>query len=212
MKNTIILCLLIFFINSCGKKESDLTFSENKLSNKLPAEQDVNFNLVKSEILTPHCLRCHNDVGTEEGLGQWVTPGKPESSSFFLRVEDGSMPQGEAPLSTAQLEIIKNYIEQMVLTPTPTPTPQPPPTPTPTPDTVSFSELKTQILVPYGCTSCHSLGTESKLLKWMNLTNPTSSSLYTSVKNGSMPIGGQDLNSEDKAIVLKYIQDFARNN
>jgi hypothetical protein len=93
-------------------------------------------------------------------------PGNPEASVFFKEVEDGSMPMNAAPLPTGDLELIRSYIQSLVATPTPTPTPTPSPTP------VTFAEIKQQVLTPYSCLNCHSVGTEAKIAKWINITTP----------------------------------------
>lgn len=201
MKSINFLFLLIL-ISSCGKP-SGLTYSESSSGN-FPSEAAVSFNELKTDILSPQCIRCHSNASTEAGIKSWVVAGKPESSPLFLRTEDGSMPKNAPPLSTRDLEEIRNYITN--LSPrTPTPTPTPPPTP----GTVTFNQIKSQVLTPYRCTSCHSMSTEAGTARFINTSNPDQSTLYTTVKNGSMPRGGSRVTPALQALLLQYVRDYA---
>jgi len=113
MKKLLLLTLFSQFFYSCGKHESSLTFQDASTQLQVPVSQQVDFDLLKGQILTPHCISCHSEAKTESGIGPWVTAGAPEDSSLYTTVKDGSMPKGMAPLSTADLEIIRGYIEQL---------------------------------------------------------------------------------------------------
>jgi hypothetical protein len=198
---------MFLFFYSCGQKASDPEFAVNTT---LGQTGEVSFDTIKSDILTPHCISCHSDVKTETGLMKWVTPGDPENSSFFTVVENGSMPKNQNPLDSKSLELIRNYITNIA---------------TPGGSTtggssggstggtngggISYAEIKSSVLTPYGCTSCHSIGTEAKLSKWINTSNPSSSSLYTTIKSGYMPKGRSAVPSDKQAMVLQYVKDFA---
>ncbi len=195
--------LFLIILSSCGDR-SNLTYSERTRDN-LPIEEIVSFDRLKVDILSTRCVSCHRNASTEDGLKQWLTPGKPDSSPLFLRTEDGSMPKNAAPLSTGELEEIRNYIVN--LSP---PAPTPGPDPTPTPAVVAFSEIKTQILTPYRCTSCHRMSTEAAVARYINSSSPDQSPLYGSVKNGSMPQGGPTVSAEKKILLLKYVRDYVR--
>lgn len=211
MKNLFFLLSLVVLF-SCGPKTSSVQYDDGK-SLGLTAEE-VTYSQIKSDILKPHCISCHADVSTETGLKKWITAGDPDHSKFFTEVENGNMPKNAIPLSTKDLQLIRDYIGHMKTTAstptnTPTPTPNPTPTPTPAPNRISYAEVKTRILTPYGCTSCHSVGTEAKLAKWMNTTTPEKSTFYTYTKNGSMPQGNSRVTAEDEAFILKYVQGYA---
>jgi mono/diheme cytochrome c family protein len=203
MKKYIVLLLILV---SCGKK-SALIFKPNDATTPLPLGQAATFENIKSTILTPHCLACHANVTTAAELNKWIVPGNPEASVFFKEVEDGSMPMNAAPLPTSDLELIRSYIQSLVATPAPVPTPTPIPTPTPTP--VTFAEIKQQVLTPYSCLNCHGVGTEAKIAKWINITTPAKSLLYTRVHDGSMPRGGGQVPAAQQALLLKYVQGYA---
>jgi hypothetical protein len=212
-KNNLLLALLsMSLLTYCGKKPSDLQFSVNdSTTQSLDPNVKIPFSQIKSEVLTPYCLSCHN-VGTEAALKAWITPGKPDSSSFFTTVENGSMPKNRKPLDTRSLELIRMYITQMA-----------PPivvggttggstggtTGGTVPLGISYAEIKASVLTPYKCLNCHSVGTEASLAKWMNKTNPSSSKFYTTMKNGSMPQGGPRAAADIQALVLRYVTDFA---
>lgn len=198
--------VLILLLVSCGKTTSDLKFSVNDTSKSfLDPSVKVTFSQIKSTILTPYCISCHSSVGTESNLKKWITPGNPQTSSFFTTVENGSMPKNHAPLDTSKLELIKLYIEQMA----PAPTSPVPPTPTPIVSGVTYAQIKAAVLTPYRCVNCHSVGTESQLVKWINTTSPERSSLYTYIKSGSMPPSGSEVSVDNQALVLQYLKDFA---
>ncbi len=211
-KNKLLLALLsMTLLTNCGKKTSSLDFKVNDSSNQnLNPDQEVTFAQIKSEILAPHCLSCHSSVGTEANLKKWITPGKPDNSSFFTTVENGSMPKNQSPLNTRSLELIRNYITQMA------PVVVPPPGGTTTGGTtggtttgISYEEIKSAVLTPYRCLNCHSVGTEASLAKWMNKSSPASSKFYTTIKSGSMPTSGSKVPADLQAVVLQYIKDFA---
>jgi cytochrome c553 len=205
-KVTVLFILLL--LSACGK-QSGLTFHENALNENFPIDQAVSFSQLKTDILTPHCVRCHSNASTENGLGPWVVAGNPDASPLFLRTEDGSMPKDESPLSTRDLAEIRAYIANLN-TGTNPPSPAPAPAPAPAPGTtVTFAQIKSQVLSPYRCTSCHSMSTESGAARFINTSNPDSSSLYTTVKNGSMPQGGSRVPANLQALLLQYVRDYA---
>jgi hypothetical protein len=210
MKNTIIFNLILtsLLLASCGQKPSSLEF---KVNQPLGIDDVVTYDRIKSEILGPHCLSCHSSVSSEKVLKGWITPGHPETSPFFTTVENGSMPKGQTPLDTYSLDLIRNYISQMSSTPSGSTSGG---TSTGgssggTTTGITYAEVKSRILTPYSCTSCHSVSTEAKLAKWLNKTSPSKSSFYTTMKSGSMPQGGTDVSAADLAFALQYIKDYA---
>jgi mono/diheme cytochrome c family protein len=210
---------LSLLIASCGMpSKSELVFDDST-SLGLNPDTVVTFNDLKSEILDAKCVSCHSNASTETGLQQWIVPGNPQASSFFIRTENGSMPKNGPLLSTRELELISTYITQLAQAPTPDadPSPEPDPTPAPTPPPtgnpgVSFAEIKTNILQPYRCTSCHSVNTEAALSKWLNKTSPASSRFYTITKSGVMPENGPRVTDKDMELILQYVKDYAARN
>ena len=204
MKKQYLKLMFILLVTACGKTGSGVKFSVNEDSRfQLDPNNPVTYSELKANILTPHCLNCHSDVGTETGIQKWITAGDPEGSPLFTSVKNGSVPKNQAPLGTDSLEMIWRYIEQMApVTPTPTPPPS-------TNTGITFEEIKTKVLTPYRCLNCHSVGTEAKLSRWINTTSPSSSSFYTTMKNGSMPRGGTRADTATLNLVLQYVKDFA---
>jgi mono/diheme cytochrome c family protein len=205
-KNKLLLAILsMILLTNCGKNSSSPEFSVNDTSNlSLDPNVKVTFFQIKSEILAPNCLSCHSSAGTETNLKKWIVPGKPDSSSFFTSVENGSMPKNQRPLDTRALELIRNYISQMA------PTVPTPPAPSGTNTGITYAQIKAAVLSPYRCLNCHGVGTEASLARWMNKSSPASSSFYTTIKNGSMPQGGSRVPTAAQAYVLQYIKDFAK--
>jgi len=88
----------------------------------------VTFTDIYMTILTPYCAgsSCHNP-GTQGGVGfstqtnaynavkSRVTPGNGTGSRFYMTVNSGSMPRGQAKLSATNLAKIKTWIDQGAL-------------------------------------------------------------------------------------------------
>jgi hypothetical protein len=120
------LIVLLFIFSSClpFEKKGRLNFS-TKITNQenvqsLPNDTDtqpelVNFEILKTKIIVPHCLDCHKKYVNEERILRDIVPGKPDDSLFFLVLKDGSMPEESPPLNTQELEIVQNYIENLKL-------------------------------------------------------------------------------------------------
>lgn len=70
----------------------------------------VSFKNIQSEILIPKCAECHRWVNDEARTLRKLVPGDPDASELFQVVESGEMPEDAAPLSTAELELIRAYI------------------------------------------------------------------------------------------------------
>ncbi len=198
--------MMTFTLLSCGKP-SGLTFSDGS-SPSFSAAQATYVNL-KAQVLTPYCISCHSSAATEKGLAAWIVAGDPETSLLYTEIKSGLMPKSSAPLSTSDLEMVRVYIENLGSASIPIPAPIPFPSPTPTPNLITYAQVKARILSPYGCTSCHSVSSETGLANWINVTSPSSSKFYTTVKSGSMPQGGSPLSTADKAYVLQYVKDYA---
>lgn len=78
---------------------------------ELPAE--ITFAYLKTNVLDPSCVSCHEDMATEQGLRTYYTAGNSAASALYLRVADSTMPPG-APLSDPLILAIKTYIDQAV--------------------------------------------------------------------------------------------------
>ncbi len=190
--------LSVFTLISCGPKMTTLKFNDSSIHGL--NENDESFIALKSKILIPKCLSCHSKVDSVSGISPWIKPGDPEHSLLYTEVKNGNMPKGKPQLSGVELELVYDFINQLQSAPEPTPTPVPAPS-----KGITYSQIRSRVLVPYGCTSCHSVGTEARLSKWGN-------SFYTSVKSGSMPRGGRDVTASDQAFILQYLKDYSSRN
>lgn len=101
--------LLLLFQN-CGAPEHDVRTGE------LVGTVKPNFLSIKSLILDPKCLTCH-DAGDPNFTnydtlmaGTKVVPGSPNTSALYLSVKNGSMPKGQSPLSTEEMQAIYDWI------------------------------------------------------------------------------------------------------
>jgi hypothetical protein len=114
--STLFLLLALMSLSSCLGTKSALKFVEKPITTPVrPDPEDstteVNYEEIKSQILTPHCLGCHKKIDSEAALIQkWVTPGRPETSKFFTMVESGLMPKNSSPLDSKKLSLIREYI------------------------------------------------------------------------------------------------------
>lgn len=108
--------LLLLLICSCVAEKGPLTYS---LSGErvLPVTERpevVTLEYVQEKILTPQCIQCHAWVSDPAQLSRRITPGAPESSRLFRVMENGRMPpKPAAPIDTAQLELVREYITQL---------------------------------------------------------------------------------------------------
>lgn len=192
MKYSISLILLLL-LNSCGQSRSGLVFVDKTIQTS--QINQVSFAEIKKNILEPNCIGCHTQAETEEGLAKWIFPGVPEKSKLFTRIEDGTMPLGASPLSTADLEFVRQYIEGLSIQQAPK---------------VTFETLKKEILIP-SCLGCHAgTNTEEKLMKWININAPMSSRLYLSVKEQRMPKNGPPLSEEKLNLIANYLKNFIK--
>lgn len=66
---------------------------------------------VNEKIIAPKCIRCHNDMATEEGLRDYYEPGRSNQSLLYERVADGSMPRRGPPLTEDELLLVRRFID-----------------------------------------------------------------------------------------------------
>lgn len=84
-----------------------------------PDDQPITYAILRAQILETKCLRCHGDgsfdgdFSTEDRLRGYVAARNPEASQLYVRVANGSMPDGGPALSAAEVSIVKRYIESL---------------------------------------------------------------------------------------------------
>lgn len=131
---------------------------------------------------------------TEEALlEKWIIPGKPEESRLFLVVENGKMPKNASPLSTADLEFIRNYINGLA-----------------SKTVVTFEQIQKEVLEP-SCIACHKRVTsEEALMRWINTEDPLNSKFIQVVRSGKMPKDAPPLDIDKQKLILQYLKSFIK--
>ncbi|HEX2521471.1 MAG TPA: DUF1549 domain-containing protein, partial [Terriglobia bacterium] len=190
--------------------------SPTKGSQILPPAVKIRFATDVLPIFKASCVQCHGpnnkvrnlDLTTLGGVirggdsGPIVVAANPEDSLLYKVVHNGTMPKGGSPLSSQQVDVIRQWIEAGG------------------PLAINF-ESTVEPLFKASCVSCHG---GSVLLKSMDLStyagamkgsesgpvivpgNPENSLLYEKVRAEQMPKGGQPLSKEQVATIREWIQ------
>lgn len=188
------LIFILLFLASCGER-SKLIFSapEEKF-------QEISFQNFRANLLETKCMSCHKDFSDEKKLLEYIDLKNPDNSILYLVVKDGSMPPRGRPLTSLELEFVRNYVTSFQK-------PSEPEIPTPLPET-GFAELREKILVPK-CLGCHKrMGDEENLKRWVNTEAPLESKLYVRTFDRSMPKGGEPLSEEEMKLIKDYVESF----
>jgi hypothetical protein len=70
----------------------------------------------KAKVLEPNkCLKCHALMRNEDAVLKYVKKGDAENSKLFKVVLDGSMPKNSPALTTAEIELVRDYINHFTL-------------------------------------------------------------------------------------------------
>ncbi len=158
-----------------------------------PVEEKPSFGTLKTEILAPKCLQCHDDWQDEEEFGKKLIPGEALSSQVYDSVLQKRMPLGLDPLSERELELLKNYINSL------------PVRPAPVAAKPNFRILKRKVLAP-NCLSCHSSWKIEKNFEKMIVPGKAESSqAYQSVVEKRMPLGRRPLEEREIELLRNYI-------
>ncbi len=108
--------LIVIPLMGCVPSKGKLDFSYDRLGREtFPVSGNARFVQLQSKILIPKCLECHRWVNDEQKVQRFVSPGKPEESLLFEILESGEMPEEAPPLSTAELELVREYINSVVV-------------------------------------------------------------------------------------------------
>ncbi len=202
-----IVALALMMTASCLPRGTDLASLYRPESAPLPTQTQVSFALLKAEVLTRNCIKCHSNYDTENGVLKDIVPGDPEHSILYQTIETGSMPPGGPRLRDGSLAIVRRYIQGLG-SPQDTPlTPEPSPSPSPNPKP-GFDILSTRIIKPY-CITCHkSFSTEKGISAYIVKGDPEHSSFYRTVVEGMMPPDGPQLSASDQELIRTYILDL----
>jgi hypothetical protein len=137
MKRLAILAALLLAAASCGKLGESPT---QPGSGAVPPDPTATFTRVQTEIFTPTCaaIGCHDTLGRQEGMvlktGQAyanivripsvenpsllrILPNDPGNSYLYRKITGSGitgdrMPQGQAPLTDAQILLIRDWIRR----------------------------------------------------------------------------------------------------
>jgi cytochrome c553 len=201
-----------------------------------PEEPELlTFEVLKREVLVPHCQRCHNsETDTEENFVSWteffvtpmVIPGDAENSELYQMVLSGAMPKKAPKLSSDETNMIRDFInslgpdeeepgeeeptEEEPTDPVGPADPVEPPAPV-----VTFEELNTKVL-QQSCVFCHrgQMADEAALLGWQDFLgtsnivkgDPENSVFYQLVDQNRMPIKLPPLGDTEKRLIYDYIK------
>ncbi|MBY0517241.1 MAG: hypothetical protein K2P81_10045 [Bacteriovoracaceae bacterium] len=109
--------LLLLLLTSCLPSKGPLVYSLEGKADPVVIDpnEKVTFERISREILVPKCLECHKWVSSEARVLRKLVPGDPENSKIFQSVESGDMPEKGPPLSTGELELMRAYINALVI-------------------------------------------------------------------------------------------------
>lgn len=206
----IIILLFLSTLVSCGIGGAKSPLSFAVMIEEPVRAEEVDFQILQKQIL-PKCIGCHQKWTTEEAFAKYIVPGKPDESQFFDSVKTGRMPKRAQPLSSQQLEIVRNYILNIkIVMPVPDPIPAPEPDPVPAPVAVTFKDLHEKVF-QVSCLPCHAriLGSESALnSNWIDPENTDLSPLLVETESGRMPKRGAPLTAEQLQLIRDYVKQF----
>lgn len=178
------LLILLFFVSACGKP--------GPLNFEAPEIKKVgSFQGLSSDILQTKCVSCHANFRVEENLLPYINESDPDTSKLYEVVKNGSMPKKAPPLTTLELEMVRNYISNAEVI-----------------KNVSFDQLRKEIIEPK-CISCHKKSGDEGFIteKWINKKSLFESKLYTTTLLGSMPKKSPRLTTEEMKLIKGYLKN-----
>jgi hypothetical protein len=147
--------------------------------------------------------------------------GSPQESPLYLSLIDGFEPRSATSEPAEQLtEDELNKIRLWILGAVPEDVVNPEPTTTgggtPTVIAPTFTNVRSQVLVPY-CITCHNqrgrpIDTYERARAFVTPNALASSLLYTEITTNQMPLGRSPLNNTLKDLVRRWILAGAPNN
>lgn len=111
----ILLSFLILTTSACLVTGSDESAQFQVISRDIPlgAGEPISFDVLRSAIFEPLCLRCHSWAIHEAEVRRRMVPGHPERSRVYTMVEQGVMPPRGPDLSLEQLDLLRRYILEL---------------------------------------------------------------------------------------------------
>ena len=102
------LFLLVIAITACKVQTGTDESSSFKVLNY--SMDQVNYPLLRDNVLKNQCLRCHSWVNSEAEVIKRIVPGDPANSELYKIVLSGQMPENSPRLTTQALALVKQYI------------------------------------------------------------------------------------------------------
>lgn len=95
----LILILSVCGLIACGET-GNLHFKEGALQS---LDTEISFSTLRAEVLNSKCISCHSNYKEYAVVSE-------NAEKILASVEAGRMPKNSAPLSSAEISIIKNWI------------------------------------------------------------------------------------------------------
>lgn len=132
LKQNALLCILIILLDGCGSTTTKAPGRASASppipsgpSQNTPQIQQVSFASLQQNIFNPNCVVCHNGSFRSGGVSLAshaevnasgiLTSGNANGSPLFQQVNLGFMPKGRSKLQQADIDSIKNWINQGAL-------------------------------------------------------------------------------------------------
>lgn len=209
----IALLLLLMSITIGCKEIGTSEDGQFQIVEDIPIDQKVTFRDVFNNVIsTNRCMQCHSNwASDEQQVLQRIKAGDPDGSRFFARMKDGSMPLGGPTVSTASLEVVERYINDLVISEVEEDD-TPPVIITPPDQKVTFNDIFNKVIGTNRCLQCHSswASDEEQVLQRIKPGDPGASSFFIRMENGSMPLGGPVVSDESLEIVKRYIEGLLK--
>lgn len=107
----IVLPLAMLAAVSCKVETGTDESSRFKVIN-YPMDQ-VNFAVVRDNVLRPQCAQCHSWATNETEVIKRIVPGEPANSELYKIIQSGQMPQSAPRLTDQSINLVKLYIIKM---------------------------------------------------------------------------------------------------
>ncbi len=175
MKKSIQIGLTLLFLVSCGNYEEFKETYPGGTDSLLPGD-DLSFQTIKDQILTPRCVSCHSNYGTYENV-------KSNINAIVGMVRANVMPK-DGPLGDNEKSLLFAWVNAgMPLNSGSTdPSPNPGPTPLPPEDRLTFSNLSQKVFSPH-CIKCHGNFSDYDTVKTQI------NAIVNMVRTNAMPVG-----------------------
>lgn len=141
--------VLMLFLASCGNYQNDSSF---KVRDIQLSEVELDFATIKSAILTPHCISCHSQYSSYNGI-------RRDISTIVAVVDNERMPKNAPALSSNLKELLRAWNERGA----PEFAGQDPGEPIPVELTPDWKSISENIFVPK-CVVCHNPQGQAKFL------------------------------------------------